>query len=805
MGPPEDNANLDEQARSQGVRQESLAKFQDHKTSFAIDCSGSTLGPILLSETVAIESMAGLLSENANKVMNILPWNHAALGKVDIQTLRTFHGNGGTDPTVLLSNRAYKSSLKDASLWVLLTDGEIGQQLVEQFAVGLCSAGLHGTSCIIMLFGPTTRPPAQCNISVGQAVFAVSPNCLFLYRDTDSGTIYVLQYKGSFRTALQREKGGIALDKGVRWKELPTFDFSSLRDLDIQNPVTLERDHIVLPNGLQFSMKDIYRDSLDPKITREIFSNNENLNTVVLTGMTRGREIDVQRWIARQTIKRDDPLWTQRTDIQGNALRLVEQLVDIQAAGGTSRTTIETVQHQLRSAYKRNWEAFAERVNAQEIKAKQRDVVIREVSDHISASTCGDDDDRFSSSTLSRPSRSLAGWEDERYETASRDPTKTGRAAELLYLPGYEVKASRDGYRGRHSQSDGLRGLCELCGGRDRVLCLLLKAPPADMSTHGFPPAGGDRPRQRYPLALGNYPETDIIAPSIFCDACSYSVLQLGKKIDGNKITAALALCKLTLSVNQNSWATALDTAFQERFHQDDLLLIFLAVVYSSINHLASLDEGNHTFVIHALKWASNNLINTADIPLELSATPEMFSNVDLITVKSFLTVVPDRLARFGPEDWAFLTYPLDGFEVFIHALCHIETTSGPEDVRRLVWLRLLFSLTEQFHQLQVMDGTERATISMSQLLSAHSALEPEGKDPITISSLHGTMIQDSELSCFQKMPPFAEIVAKGSQSLTIFMNALTKVDKQYDSPTDLFEELKSQFYLDRIFRSPFA
>jgi hypothetical protein len=103
------------------------------------------------------------------------------------------------------------------------------------------------------------------------------------------------------------------------------------------------------------------------------------------------------------------------------------------------------------------------------------------------------------------------------------------------------------------------------------------------------------------------------------------------------------------------------------------------------------------------------------------------------------------------------------------------------------------------------MEGTEKATVSMSQLLSAHSALEPEGKNSVTLTSLHGTMMQDSEFSCFQKMPPFAEIVAKGSQSLTIFMNALTKIDKQYDSPADLFEELKSQFYLDKVFRSPFG
>ncbi|KAI2813223.1 hypothetical protein CBS115989_9693 [Aspergillus niger] len=198
--------------------------------TFAIDVSGSTLGPILRQEQDAIREICGdSMPQELVSQSSILPWCHMAFPPMRIADVEDLSSDGQTDPGALLNNPACMSTLQDASLWFLLTDGHILEPRVQKFAHAISAAGIHGKACVIILFGYPQSSPFRCNISVGMSVFAVAPHCIFLFSDVITGMIFVLQAKGSFLDILPAEKRFVPFGEGTKWADLVTISVFSSR------------------------------------------------------------------------------------------------------------------------------------------------------------------------------------------------------------------------------------------------------------------------------------------------------------------------------------------------------------------------------------------------------------------------------------------------------------------------------------------------------------------------------------------------------------------------------------------------
>src|SRR6185312_8596427 len=91
-----------------------------------------------------------------------------------------------------------------------------------------------------------------------------------------------------------------------------------------------------------------------------------------------------------------------------------------------------------------------------------------------------------------------------------------------------------------------------------------------------------------YPLVLGNFPETDIVAPMLCCDACSSLIVQYGQSVGGEKLVAALPLVPMYESENKTNWLSTLSKAFQDRFRDDILGLVLLSSICGVIDDLAT-------------------------------------------------------------------------------------------------------------------------------------------------------------------------------------------------------------------------
>ncbi len=193
-------------SETRGGPHSSTSLFRESKISIAVDVSGSTYGAGLTAEVRAIRDICSLFPRPARSDISILPWSDYAAQSITLNDLDELDPDGGTKPSVLLNDADCRYKLQRSSFWCLMTDGDVLDPDVRQFARELVEYGLHSLACVIAIFGEREQTPANCNVSVGLSVFAVSPHCAFLYTDIESNETYVLQTKGCFSTLLPKGK-----------------------------------------------------------------------------------------------------------------------------------------------------------------------------------------------------------------------------------------------------------------------------------------------------------------------------------------------------------------------------------------------------------------------------------------------------------------------------------------------------------------------------------------------------------------------------------------------------------------------
>ena len=151
---------------------------------------------------------------------------------------------------MLYSSPACLQALSTCGLWFLFTDGEIQDNFVQDFAVSTAEQGLHGIACVVVVFGKcSTAHPANCDISVGVATYAVAPDYLFLFHDIPTGKLSILGAKGCFKKLLSQSGSSYVqpnLSRYTTWAELPHITYEDLSSIRISPPKKVTRDEMAL-------------------------------------------------------------------------------------------------------------------------------------------------------------------------------------------------------------------------------------------------------------------------------------------------------------------------------------------------------------------------------------------------------------------------------------------------------------------------------------------------------------------------------------------------------------------------------
>lgn len=847
--------------------------FADSTISIAVDVSTSTRGLVLSQEALAISTICHQLSSEARDMSNVLPWSGNAHPILRMTESARLKPSFGTHPSILCSNNDHATALKNSRLWFLMTDGMILEEHIRDFAGGIARRGLHGTTCVIILFGYTPHKPVHLNTSVGISVFAVAPNCLFLFHDVESGTLYVLQHKGCFTKNFQDTwSDNPSLDNDTSWTSLPQTTYEQLASLlQVPNPLELDEDDIALADGTIINMRDLYQDRLNAQSVSHIFGNDDSMKTVVLTAATRGRSVEVERWLAKQRTTAQDQLTAPRPDIDGRAFYYSSTLIALMSSQHSISKT--SMQKGLRDAHAANWRSFKASILNQLGEVETHNIIVRDSIARIgstrdvslsspsimspvssgysvesrspglrpppqghssSYSSIGQSavvdpqnyGNEYNPMPLSPlPSRQGMQYRQYAQPTMSFHKPVAGAAAyykdarsyqpadaaanqeddpPCIYFPRYRKKV------GYCPDQDPLVD-CSLCGASTSPVALLLKRPDPNAQTEGLPPRNGQA-KLAFPLAMGNFPETDIISTFLCCDPCSYFVDKIGKAPPNEDIVGVMML--ISFDDNRSLWISALDTALERRFSEQDLELLLLAILYTTLQDVDPHPEGPNSAIGRALHWAIGQLQRTIQIPSTLSQG--LAAPGEKAIKSQFFAVLEDSFRKVSQPKAPILRYPIEGFAILVRAAHNMDNLEQP-DIDNAVFQRFLFHLTEQFNALRIAQGPISLVDILGSEAPAHSPLHRitipfhDGQDnaqnaatPVTVSSLcGGPLLSDEAYATFQSMLiSFSVIEESGAGIIGIFAQELLEVPKEVSDSAEIFEHTRTTLDMQALSQS---
>lgn len=677
-------------------------KFEDCTVAFAVDTSGSTsLNNTLRSEQNAIATIASNLSPSSRSVARVLPWSDDAERPVPLSGLANLESYGGTDPSCLLDDPLSRQTLQKSTMWFLFTDGEIHEHSIQNLARKLAVHGLHGTACVVTIFGRAYMSPASCNISVGVSVFAVAPDCLFLFCDTISGVLYLLQCSGRFSQILEmRNRSQPLLDDNTEWKDLPTIQFADLTSISIPAPRALSKDQVALPDGLVLNLKDLFDGKLNDEATVDrIFQNDDNLKSIMLTAQTRGEADAFRQWLGPFTDPSSSPLKSQSL-LEKKAMESIRNILKEMKSGVTDER-MQELQSNLRQSH-------------------------ATISSSIGSSTNENRYERASITAMVRSSESTHQSRSLSSITCAPKPVSGAQApGPVLLTPGFQVPRSPEAM---------FKSKCELCALDDTNLALLLRKPPSEQVTAGFPEPGTAMSLV-CPLAVGNFPETDIISSSICCDNCAFVLAKEDETPLGEPLSCVIPL--VTYEINARAYKTQLKLALENRLADDDLPQAFLAIVVNTLQRLPSKD--NRKTLTKALKWCCRDLMLNVECTADLLSTHASVSaSTKTIRLKTTVAAALKDSNSAGAE--GLFQYPLPGFIVMVLGLHYAQEARRPSfSLQNQVWQRLLYQIAQHYHHLESTQGQTLAQYRMADLLiekGASTAAEDKSARKNSLRSL---------------------------------------------------------------------
>ncbi|KAJ7641609.1 hypothetical protein FB45DRAFT_825902 [Roridomyces roridus] len=182
------------------------------KISFAVDASGSTAGRVMELEEQFVRGMV----KGYDFPSSVIMWGSDVLPPIQVEEAAWRHRQWGTNPAIIFEDASVTRELKDCDMWYLLTDGEVGSPV--NFARRTVEVGMANTPVVFVIVNRAGATPSKVDISVGISVFASAPDAAVVFKNTESGEMYVLAAKGAFETLVS----GFELDL-QNWESLPLF------------------------------------------------------------------------------------------------------------------------------------------------------------------------------------------------------------------------------------------------------------------------------------------------------------------------------------------------------------------------------------------------------------------------------------------------------------------------------------------------------------------------------------------------------------------------------------------------------
>ena len=821
------HASGDPPSEQKAQMPKSWIPFSDCAIAFAIDTSGSTLGHVLTIEQQAVRQIWALLTSAAKMQCRILPWNSTADPVIDIAGLHTLRSYGGTQPGALVENTASRHAIRNSTLWVLLTDGQIAQEEIEYFANDLAANNLHGIACIVIVCAGTSDLPYDCDISVGVAAFAATSDCLFLYVDIGSNATYLLQCSGRFSQILEMKgKKQPVLDPITRWKDLPQISLQDLACVSIPAPKNLAAHEIALQGDLVINVEELWSGRItDDKTIDQIFRNSDNLKAIMLTAQTRGRVEAFQDWL-KPFMDPGHPVMSARVDEDGKAMKAIKAMLE-EMQSGVSEQRKQELQRELSLAHAQNQAA---------LEVQYRHSAEAPTHRRVSSVTAYERSEQpvtrgGSLSTLRpvSPSYSDLNSESDDYDRYLRqmEVTPSSTTATQTPVSGLTRPLLTINFLKSSDTDSSFDGFCQLCGSQDVTLSLLFRKPPSQIQTPGFP-APNSNSKLAFPLAMGNFPETDVLSSYICCDSCSFYLAQAEQTPLGEDLVCVLPI--VSYSINQPAYEKQLKLAFDERFDGSDSVLVLVAVLVTTADRLPKSSETD--LWRQAVTWLCRTLIHEVQCPATLSPK---FSTSSLDAYpKSLERAIADGVESvYHGIDWEnFFRYPLEGFVIIMLAL---EYLKAPPNMRygtkNIIWHRFLYYLTEQYHQYQEVNGSVLTHLAMTKLVlevNPRDVKRPTNKRTSmrTFRDLARNMLGDrrpevrlllnldlvltspllkaSDMGVWKRLKSgFDWIDTTAGYALGAFIHHLARVNTTEKLPQAHFSELKKNKALRHVFLEP--
>jgi hypothetical protein len=167
--------------------------------------------------------------------------------------------------------------------------------------------------------------------------------------------VLILQAKGHFKELLPKSGNSYAqpkLGRFTTWAELPRIAYEDLSRVQTTPPKDVGADELVLQNDLVVRMEALYSGAVSPETLGEMIKNEDNLKSIVIAEMTRGRSKDLEAWLEKQQMALLE-LTRERPDVDGKAQKAITDLLGALQNGDTAGN-IDSLRSALRDAHAEN-------------------------------------------------------------------------------------------------------------------------------------------------------------------------------------------------------------------------------------------------------------------------------------------------------------------------------------------------------------------------------------------------------------------------------------------------------------------
>ena len=187
-----------------------------------------------------------------------------------------------------------------------MTDGLIKPDEVHRFANAVPKVQLHGTACVIIIFGRRPNEPKDINVSVGYSMFAVAPHSLILFHDIYDDEVYAMRAKGCFESLIPEDADNS--DADTEWAKVPQIAYRQFATLRIPKPLPLSTNHIALFNGDVINMDDLLNDKVPRERSAGVISSDRDREAIVGSFCSRGQAAGARDWLQRHQSPNDEDL-----------------------------------------------------------------------------------------------------------------------------------------------------------------------------------------------------------------------------------------------------------------------------------------------------------------------------------------------------------------------------------------------------------------------------------------------------------------------------------------------------------------